>query len=303
MKKHLLTLLLAIFSTGIFAQQDEIYTQFFSNAFILNPAYAGSHEAISVMAMYRNQWVGFSGAPKALAFSVHSPIFRSASGIGFSVVNDKIGIFQNLIMGASYAYRVEFPFGKVSLGFNARVRRIQINWYDTNPLELNDAGIPYSDNKVTLPNFGTGAYFYNDKLYAGLSAPHLLKNKLPSSDNNSESVSQRQFIGMVGGIYTITDDLKLKPGIIMKYVKNSPFQVDVSAGIIFFDMLLAGVSVRSKDSFSGILQVYLNNKISCGYAHDFSYTELSNHHKGTHEIFIAYDIPFGRYGVDNPRFF
>ena len=303
MKKNLLIIILSLFGTGVFAQQDEIYTQFFSNALVLNPAYAGSHEAISVMALYRNQWVGFEGAPKAFSASVHSPIFRSPSGIGFTIINDKIGIFQNLYIGASFAYRIEFPFGKLSLGFNGRVRRIQADWYDTNPLDSDDAGIPYSDNNQFIPNFGAGTYFYNDNFYAGLSAPHLLQEKLTSLGNNDEAVTRRQYIAMVGGVYEITDDLKLRPGLIMKYVKNSPFQADLGIGVIIFDMFLAGVSVRSKDSFSGILQVYLNNKISIGYAHDFSYTKLASHHKGTHEIFISYDIPFGRFGVDNPRYF
>ncbi len=302
MKKQLLILILALFSTGIYAQQDEIYTQFYSNALVLNPAYAGSREAISVLALYRNQWVGFDGAPKALSFSVHSPIFRSPSGIGFTVLNDKIGIFQNLYLSASYAYRVEFPFGKVSLGLNGRIRRIQTDWYDTNPLDPNDAGIPYTDNNQFIPNFGTGAYFYNDFMYAGFSVPHLIESKLTTMGGD-DSKQLRQYIAMVGGVYTLTDDLKLRPGLIMKYVKNSPFQMDMSMGVIFFDMFMAGVSVRSKDSFSGILQAYLNNKISIGYAHDFSYTKLASHHKGTHEIFISYDIPFGKFGVDNPRFF
>jgi len=300
MKKYILTLFLAIMSTGLFAQQDEIYTQFYSNALVLNPAYAGSREAISMLALYRNQWVGFDGAPKAMAFSVHSPIFRNASGVGLTVINDKIGIFQNLYLNASYAYRIEFPFGKVSLGMSGRIRRIQADWYDTNPLDQNDQGIPYADNNQIIPNFGTGAYFYNDFMYAGISVPHLLESQI---GNSGQALTRRQYIGMVGGIYEINTDIKLRPGVIMKYVQNSPFQLDASLGAIFFDMVLVGASVRSKDSFSGILQVYFNNKISMGYAHDFSYTELAKHHKGTHEIFIAYDLPFGKTGVDNPRFF
>ena len=47
-------LLVAVF-TGAKAQQDPAYSMYMFNGLFLNPAYAGSSEAISVMAIYRHQ--------------------------------------------------------------------------------------------------------------------------------------------------------------------------------------------------------------------------------------------------------
>lgn len=291
-----------LFSSGAFAQQDEIYTQFFSNALVLNPAYAGSGEALCTKALYRNQWVGFEGAPKTLTLSVHAPLFRSLSGVGFSIVNDRIGIFQNMIFEGAYAYRIEFPQGKLSFGINGRLKRLQINWEDTDPLDINDTGIPYAENNAYLPNVGLGAYFYNDKFYAGISAPHLIENSYVGGASDKALV-RRFYIATVGGIYEFSDIFKLKPGLVMKYTHNAPFQADINLSAIFYNRFLGGFAFRTKDSFSAMAQIYLSNKFTIGYAHDFSFTKLAAHHKGTHEIFLSYCMPFGRFGVDNPRFF
>ena len=59
MKKLILSIvLLAAVSTGVKAQQDPAYSMYMFNGLFLNPAYAGSSEAISVMAIYRHQWAG-----------------------------------------------------------------------------------------------------------------------------------------------------------------------------------------------------------------------------------------------------
>ena len=307
MKNKIFTLLLIIASSGLFAQQDEMYTQFFTNKLGINPAYAGSREAISMLALYRNQWVGFDGSPKNIAFSIHAPIFNNSSGIGLGVVNDKIGIFSNLIVNGVYAYRIKFPFGKLSLGLNARMKRMQVDWRATSPLEFFDNAIPYDNNNAFLLNFGTGAYFYNEHFFVGISVPHLLENKIDFTGEGTEVYTEastlRHYFGMIGGIYEVNSSMKLQPGVMVKYVKNSPVAFDFNLSMIFYDMFLVGGSYRTKESFSGIAQVFLSSKLSMGYAYDFGFTKLSDYHSGTHEIFIAYDIPFSSYGVDNPRYF
>lgn len=306
MKKKILVILFAVLAVSSRAQQDEMYTQFFSNTMVLNPAYAGSHEAISAMAIYRNQWVGFEGSPKTLAFTAHTPLFRNTSGIGIGITNDKIGIFRNMILEASYAFRIQFPWGKVSMGFSGRVKQIQMDWNDTNPLLL-DTSIPYADNNTFLPNVGAGLYFYNDFMYLGASAPHIIENDLNlQAENNtivSEASIKRHYIAMAGGIYKINNTFKLKPGILVKYVANTPLQIDYNLSLIISDKVLVGLALRSKDAFSAMAQLYLSNQMSIGYAYDFSFSELAQYQKGSHEVFIAIDLPFSGYGVDNPRFF
>jgi type IX secretion system PorP/SprF family membrane protein len=68
----ILFILLGTFSGN--AQQDPQYTQYMYNTEVVNPAYAGSREALAFGLLLRTQWVGLEGAPKTGTFTVSSPI-------------------------------------------------------------------------------------------------------------------------------------------------------------------------------------------------------------------------------------
>ena len=55
------------------AQQDPQYTQYMYNLNVINPAYAGSKESLSITALYRNQWAGIADNPETFTFAAHSP--------------------------------------------------------------------------------------------------------------------------------------------------------------------------------------------------------------------------------------
>ena len=55
---------------------------------MLNPAYAGSKEALNVTCLYRNQWVGLAGSPKTMSLSGHVALKSKGSNVGFVLLND-----------------------------------------------------------------------------------------------------------------------------------------------------------------------------------------------------------------------
>ena len=77
-------LILLVFS-DIYAQQDPQYTQYMYNTQVINPAYAGSKDALSFGLLTRKQWVGFDGAPNTSTFTINSPFWiKEKMGIGLS---------------------------------------------------------------------------------------------------------------------------------------------------------------------------------------------------------------------------
>ena len=73
------------------AQQYPVFTQYYFNELVINPAYAGAHVELSLTAAYRNQWVNFPGAPKTTSISGHSSLYNGKMGVGMLVNNDQIG--------------------------------------------------------------------------------------------------------------------------------------------------------------------------------------------------------------------
>src|SRR5690554_3159577 len=117
MKKIIISGLLLLFFATVYAQQRPQYTQYMINPYVLNPAVAGIEDYIDIRAGYRNQWVGFSGAPRTFYLSGHTPIGRDKCinsrvkntsggyhGIGAYISGDKTGPSSRTTINISYAY-------------------------------------------------------------------------------------------------------------------------------------------------------------------------------------------------------
>ena len=77
MKKIFLIVATVVSSFILNAQQDAHYSFYMFNGLYLNPAYAGSHDVVNVMAIGRKQWTNIAGAPTSASVSIHSPLAKS----------------------------------------------------------------------------------------------------------------------------------------------------------------------------------------------------------------------------------
>src|SRR5688572_13416949 len=107
MKKQViyLVLFLMVIAGRLAAQHSAHYSQYMFNALLFNPAYSGAHEALNLTALYRNQWLGIDGAPKAISFTAHSPLKNKKVNLGLSIENESVGLFNHTQAKMMYAYR------------------------------------------------------------------------------------------------------------------------------------------------------------------------------------------------------
>ena len=191
--------IIAIFVLGVSemsAQQEAQYTQYMYNTMTFNPGYTGSRELLSVMGLYRTQWVGLEGAPKTLNFSVQSPV-GVHSALGVNVVSDQIGPTKTSGMTVNYAYtilgssEVKYSFG-ISGGFDN---------YDIDYTKLNtenpDVYLAGKESQFS-PNVGAGFYVHSYNWYVGLSAPKLLKSS-QFDDATETTYSNKTHVYLIGG--------------------------------------------------------------------------------------------------------
>ena len=73
LKKILVLTAFLIISLQIFGQQSTLYTQYYNNFSILNPAYAGSQGNLTSTLNSRTEWTGVDGGPATYSFSLHGP--------------------------------------------------------------------------------------------------------------------------------------------------------------------------------------------------------------------------------------
>ena len=77
------TILFFVFGQGLLAQQKPQYSQYYQNLAVLNPAATGKENSVSIRAGFRNQWVGFEGAPKTSYLTLGTPINIGNTQSGF----------------------------------------------------------------------------------------------------------------------------------------------------------------------------------------------------------------------------
>src|SRR5688572_28456063 len=84
------------------AQQKMQFTQYMFNCLVINPAYAGADEALSLTFIQRSQWSGVENAPSTQTLSAHTLFKKKHFGLGLTIVNDRIGVHKNLSVLTNY---------------------------------------------------------------------------------------------------------------------------------------------------------------------------------------------------------
>jgi type IX secretion system PorP/SprF family membrane protein len=302
-KLTLLVLLLVVLSAEVAsAQQDPQYTQYMYNMNVVNPAYAGSKESLSITALYRNQWAGFDDAPVTFTFSAHSPISEKI-GLGLSAIKDELGPVSETNVFADFSYTIDVgPSTKLALGIKAGFTFHDVGLVD---LSLQDPGDPFFSQDInnTYPNIGAGAFLYGDKFYIGLSVPNLLTSVHLDENGIKYGSETNHFFGTAGYVFQVSDNLKLKPSVMVKTAFDSPISYDANINALFFEKFELGASYRLDDSFSGLVGFQVNPNIRIGYAYDHITSEINAVAGASHEVILTFDLFFKKRTMRSPRYF
>lgn len=313
MKKLSIIILVMILASqcGIIqAQQAPLFTHYMYNTLAINPAYAGSRGALTMTALHRSQWVSFRGAPVTQTFTAHTPVGNDYNGLGLSLMNDKIGPTNNTSIYGNYAYIMRLTKkSKLALGLSAGINIYQA---DLNNLILDEPYDPVFladiQNQIT-PNFGFGIYYSRERFYAGLSAPYLLENTYATVklDNGTllTSNERRQYYFITGALFNLSNDLDLKPTLLVKATAAAPIQADITTTFILFEKLLLGAMYRTNDAAGILAGLNITDQFTIGYSFDFSFgLETAKYNNGSHEIMMRYDFIYpSKKQVHSPRHF
>jgi type IX secretion system PorP/SprF family membrane protein len=276
------------------------------NTLSINPAYAGSRDVFSAVALHRSQWLGFNGAPTSQTLSAHTPISDGKMGLGFNIVNDQIGITQQTDINAIYSYALEMSrYTKLSFGINAGVNLMNIDYRDLNIFDPNDPEFNNNiENKVS-PQVGLGALLYNDQYFVGLSVPSLLRNDR-FSDNSIADATVRDrlhYYLTAGVVFDLTPTLKFKPSVLFRHVSGSPLLAELSSNFLINDRFTLGAAYRLNSAFSGLVGFQASDSILLGIAYDRDISTFSSYNDGSLEFFVRFEL-FKKYKrMYTPRFF
>jgi type IX secretion system PorP/SprF family membrane protein len=316
--RRVVFILLFFLMAGLtYGQQLPLYSQYLYNKYLINPAVAGSDGYTSISLTAREQWVGYSGAPRTFSFSwqtrmlkksfmlkqtsVKRDVFRPKSdgkvGFGAYVFSDKNGLIQRTGFQISYAYHMwlqkstQLSFGLGLTGFYYKIDENQISFEDPNE--------PWMNNDlrrgVFVPDVTFGAYLLNARYCLGFSADQLSESaaKFGNTAYQNFTMSRQYYLF---GSYDFSQGTSsvIQPSFLLKMSEQLKPQVDIGGTYIYNHDFWAGLAYRTSGALIANVGVKYQNMFF-GYAFDFTLQEIQRITYGTHEITVA--LKFG----DNSR--
>lgn len=294
--KFLAVSLLAISSASLFAQQDALVSQYLFNELYLSPAYAGVRNDPNFTGVYRKQWTSFEGAPVTQTLS-YDQMLKKNMGVGLLICNDKIGVTGQTDFYANYAYHLKLADEMfLSLGLRGGASNYRADLTELVVWDADDASFTRNISGKWLPNFGTGAYLYSKKYWAGISIPRIL-NYDPATFLHVEldraPLYERHYYLTGGYKYDASEIISLKHSLLFKYVPAAPAQLDINTVAYYKKMIGVGISYRTRNGIVGLLEFSAKKNIKVGYSFDYSFSDLAEYASGTHEIMLSYTFEKG----------
>lgn len=315
MKKISLIGVFLVLANSFQAQQDPQYSLYQFNQMAINPAYAGSRNALAVVMDMRKQWVSFPGAPTTLGATIHAPVMNNKVGLGLNVVSDQIGARSTTGIYGSIAYiaKLNNKF-KLSFGLRAGYLNYKFNFNKVNYKDVNEASLVdlSNVNKGAL-DMDAGLYLRSNTFYMGVSATHINGASVYNKDytvlnsvtglnrNVSASYIMSTHLFLVAGkAFSINENLVFSPSVMVKYV-SSRATADLNLNFLMNKRLWLGVFLKQGYGAGLLAQVYATEKLRIGYAYD-SGLGSKKILGSSHEMMIGFD--FGNYKTKtvSPRF-
>lgn len=280
------------------------------NTLAINPAYAGTRDALTITGLHRKQWVAFDGAPSTQTLTLHTPLMNNKIGVGLSVINDVIGPLKHTALYGDYAYRLQINKKvSLSLGLKGGINIFQANVSNLATVQDNDPAFATNIQSRILPNFGFGAYYYSNNWYIGISAPKLFENNF-EADNNKSSITraereERHYFAIAGSVFDLSKNWKIRPTTFLKIVESAPLSADLTTFFVYREQIEFGGMLRTGDAVGVLLGIYFTPQLRFGYSYDWSYINNTMiYNRGSHEVMLSYDFVFrDKAKIHSPRYF
>jgi type IX secretion system PorP/SprF family membrane protein len=276
----------------VFSQQTVQYSQWIWNPLSYNPGLAGIKECPELKMQTRYQWAGFEGAPMSSLMTFSSQLaskrkkmYSPRHGIATKYEADRIGPFTANNLMVSYAAHFNYTqTSRLSVGISAGVG--QSVFGNTNLTSIDpDPAIQKSNTYYTaLANFGL--WWNTDKYYLSFALEHLPKSKWKDVGFDSRYHVNYTFSG--GFKWDKIKDWTIIPNILVKKTVASPISIDLNTYFDYQNQFRFGVGLRNKDSFIGLFQVNVHEKVAIGYSADVVISGINKQASFSHELSVNY---------------
>lgn len=287
-----------------FAQQSPVYSQYFINGFMVNPALAGSDGTLKIELSVRDYMMGVAESPRTVTASANGRLLRQKVavrkgklnsqsgrvGMGGLVFSDHNGLVNRIGAQYTYAYHIDLSSTQqLSLGLAASLSQTRIDagkldFHDPEPLLREGFG-----NLAYVPDASLGVVYRNNESYAGITVSNLFQRTLHFGAFNYDYVMYRHYFLLAGTKLYLNDDSYVAPSALLKATANKIFQAEFAARYSHRDDIWIALSYRSPKIAAMMIGVRAQ-KLLLGYTYEYNFGEIRAHSFGSHELCIIFRI-------------
>jgi type IX secretion system PorP/SprF family membrane protein len=297
----LLLLIIGGFSHVLYAQQGMQYTQYMYDGSLINPAYAGADEALSISLLHRDQWTGLEGAPQSQTFSAHSLFKKPQLGTGLFIHRESIGVHQNIQVATNLAYHLPVGYQKtLSFGIKTGILNVRSDYQS---LQNGNPDPTVNDEIFSGTDFnaGFGFYYRSKRFEAGYSIPSIINKTIKVNDSISLDPINLNHLLFSQYHFPIGKNFILSPGFLFKYFQGTPLSYDLNFLTTYKGVLTAGVSYRKQESVDFLIRFNLSPQFQVAYAYDYPIGNVSRLAQASNEIMLRYIFKFNYDNVNSPQ--
>ena len=319
--KRVLILIITTLSLSVGFSQDPVFTQFYSNALHLNPAFAGRDLSPRFHSSYRDQWPGINKA--YVTYNIEYDQFSDDlhGGLGIQILHDRTGKGMLNTTQFAFCYSYQLLINQewtMNFGIKGALVQKNLDWANakcgdeidpTNGF-INPTNQPQGINSNYL-DFSNGFVLFGKNLFLGGAFNHLtrpnesffynlsndiIKDKIPIRTSFHGGYKVRI---LKNGLFH--KELFVTPEFVLDFQKNLKrfnFGTYFVDGI--FDLGLWFRHTRFKDANNDkiapqdalvIVAGVENKNIRIGYSYDLNLSRLVSSSIGAHEISFTMDLP------------
>ena len=253
-----------------------------------NPAQAGIYlddqTYASGLLSYRNQWVGFEGAPSTYSLAADYYLKDYNLGLGLSVFNEQIGIDSKMEAAGNYSYRIRLNEGFLNLGIRTSYSRFQSSFSKIRNIQTGDI-YDQNNNQFNIFSVGAGLMYHSENLRLGFSIPTMT---VIATSDNAQFKQRHIYFHTAFKLGDPGDDFRIEPTLLFKYQEAVPIQAKIGAILWINERMTPGLHYRWGDAFALSFGWLLDDRLQLGVAYDFTVSDIRLVSDNSFEIQLGY---------------
>lgn len=299
-------LLLPFLTSG---QQLTQRSPFSETSFIWNPAMTAPWDYWEMGVNYRQEWLGYQGAPSTATIQVQYPFQEENMSLGGFFVHDNASPITLNTAGFAYAYHLQLGRrrggNQLSIGLNATLSHIYVNALEVVVNDPDDEVLPAGENNKISPNLGFGIFYTSysrdefDRtfFFGGLAVNQILPLSVILDDfGGSANLSRTLHGNAIIGTRIVNGDIFIQPSAWINFSEPNIIESNLNVKLEQLEAFWVGLNYSTTQTIALQGGFILNNDFTrdgtmrIGTAGTFNIGQFGKFRGMGFEFYLAYQF-------------